>query len=119
CGGKLNLLGTLTMQLRYLLSAAMLGIWLVGCGNNASDAAISSVQANADALQAHLEFLASDDLEGRDTGSRGHEIASLYIAAEFKKLGLQPAGDNGTYFQRVKFRSSTLKENSATFSVQN
>lgn len=107
------------MQLRYLLSAAMLGIWLVGCGNNASDAANISMQADAGALQAHLEFLASDDLEGRDTGSRGHEIASLYIAAEFKKLGLQPAGDNGTYFQRVKFRSSTLKENSATFSVQN
>lgn len=106
------------MQLRYLVSAAVLGIWLVGCGNSESDAASLPVSANAGALQAHLEFLASDDLEGRDTGSRGHEIASLYIAAEFKKLGLQPAGDNGSYFQRVKFRSSTLKENSATFSVQ-
>ena len=107
------------MQLRYLLSAALFGLGLIGCGNGDSAANTPAITADAKALQAHLEFLASDDLEGRDTGSRGHEIAALYIAAEFKKLGLQPAGDNGSYFQRVKFRSSTLKENSATFSVKN
>ena len=44
------------MQLRFLVSAAVLGIWLVGCGNNQSDAATSAVSADADALQAHLEF---------------------------------------------------------------
>ncbi|PHR66455.1 MAG: peptidase M28 [Idiomarina sp.] len=76
-----------------------------------------AVSADALALQAHLEFLASDDLEGRDTGSRGHEIAAKYIAAKFKSLGLEPAGDDGTYFQRIKFRRSFLKENSASFTL--
>ncbi|WP_404408350.1 M28 family metallopeptidase [Pseudidiomarina marina] len=76
-----------------------------------------AVSADALALQAHLEFLASDDLEGRDTGSRGHEIAAKYIAAKFKSLGLEPAGDDGTYFQRIKFRRSFLEENSASFTL--
>lgn len=76
-----------------------------------------AVSADAAALQAHLEFLASDDLEGRDTGSRGHEIAAKYIATEFKSLGLEPAGDDGTYFQRIKFRRSFLEENSASFTL--
>jgi len=52
-------------------------------------------------LRAHLEFLADDALEGRAPGTRGGELAAKYIAAQFKRLGLEPAGDSGTYFQRV------------------
>jgi Zn-dependent M28 family amino/carboxypeptidase len=52
-------------------------------------------------LQAHLEFLASDALEGRAPGTRGGEAAARYIAAQFRRLGLEPAGDSGTYFQKV------------------
>ncbi len=54
-------------------------------------------------LQAHVKFLASDDLEGRLAGSTGAEKAAAYIAAEFKDYGLVPMGDNGTYFQRFEF----------------
>ena len=53
------------------------------------------------ALQAHLEFLSDDALEGRAPGTRGGEAAAKYIAAQFRRLGLEPAGDSGTYFQRV------------------
>lgn len=106
------------MKYRMLYALTAL-CWLSACGDPQSVSASAGASAQADNLQAHLEFLASDDLEGRDTGSRGHEIASLYIAAEFKKLGLQPAGDDGSYFQRVRFRSASLVENSATFSVRN
>src|SRR5437870_4888051 len=53
------------------------------------------------ALAAHDRFLASDPLEGRGPGTRGDQIAEQYIAAQFESYGLQPAGDNGTYFQRV------------------
>ena len=60
-------------------------------------------------IKAHLEFLADDYLEGRDTGSRGYEIAAKYVASEFKKLGLQPAGEEG-YFQRVPFRRGYLNQ---------
>jgi len=52
-------------------------------------------------LRAHLDFLADDALEGRRPGTRGGELAAKYIAAQFQRLGLEPAGDSGTYFHRV------------------
>ncbi|MBA3343880.1 MAG: M20/M25/M40 family metallo-hydrolase [Gemmatimonadales bacterium] len=58
-------------------------------------------------LQAHLEFLADDALEGRAPGTRGGETAAKYIAAQFRRLGLEPAGDSGTYFHRVPIISLT------------
>ncbi len=53
------------------------------------------------ALAAHDKFLSSDLLEGRGPGTRGDDIAMQYIAAQFQAVGLEPAGDNGTFFQRV------------------
>ena len=64
----------------------------------------------ADRIRAHVEFLASDLLEGRDTGSRGHRIAANYVAAEFRKLGLKPGGTNGSWMVEVPFRRATLAE---------
>jgi Zn-dependent M28 family amino/carboxypeptidase len=58
-------------------------------------------------LRAHLEFLADDALEGRAPGTRGGDAAAQYIAAQFRRLGLEPAGDSGTYFQRVPIISLT------------
>lgn len=55
-------------------------------------------QVSADSLRGHVSFLASDLLEGRDTPSRGLDIAAEYIAAQFRGAGLTPAGDDG-YFQ--------------------
>src|SRR5215208_5496805 len=52
-------------------------------------------------LRAHLEFLADDALEGRKPGTRGGELAAKYIAAQFQRLGLEPAGDSGTYYHQV------------------
>ena len=63
----------------------------------------------AERIRAHVEFLASDLLEGRDTGSRGHEIAANYVASEFRQLGLVPGGTNGGWFVRVPFRKATLQ----------
>src|SRR5436309_7329080 len=56
---------------------------------------------NKAAMAAHDKFLASDLLEGRGPGTRGDELARQYIASEFESYGLEPAGDNGTYIQRV------------------
>jgi Zn-dependent M28 family amino/carboxypeptidase len=52
-------------------------------------------------FRAHLEFLADDALEGRAPGTRGGATAAKYIATQFERLGLEPAGDSGSYFQRV------------------
>src|SRR4051812_46728311 len=51
-----------------------------------------------DSLRGHLSFLASDLLEGRATPSRGQDLAAEYIAAQFRRAGLEPAGGDG-YFQ--------------------
>jgi Zn-dependent M28 family amino/carboxypeptidase len=56
---------------------------------------------DAKAIAAHDKFLSSDLLEGRGPGTRGDELAMQYLAAQFEAAGLQPAGDNGTYFQKV------------------
>jgi Zn-dependent M28 family amino/carboxypeptidase len=62
---------------------------------------------DAKAYQAHLQFLADDALEGRAPGTRGGNLAAKYIAAQFQRLGLEPAGDSGTYFHRVPIISLT------------
>jgi len=57
----------------------------------------------------HLQILASDDLQGRLTGSPGHRKAAEYAAAELKKMGLKPAGSQG-YFQPIDFVSRQIDE---------
>jgi hypothetical protein len=58
-------------------------------------------------VRADVEFLASDHLDGRDTGSKGYVIAADYVAAQFRAIGLEPAGDNGGWFQQVPFRRAS------------
>ena len=48
-----------------------------------------------------VKYLASDELQGRGVGSRGEELAVDFIARQFEKAGLKPAGDRGTFFQAV------------------
>ena len=55
-----------------------------------------------DPLRGDLSFLSSDLLEGRDTPSRGLEIAAEYIASQFRSAGLEPGGDEGSYFQKAR-----------------
>jgi Zn-dependent M28 family amino/carboxypeptidase len=55
----------------------------------------------ADAIWAPLRFLTDDLLEGRATGTRGAEITAQYLVAQFMAVGLEPAGDDGTYLHSV------------------
>jgi len=59
------------------------------------------IPVNTAAMEAHLRFLSNDLLEGRAPATRGGRLAAEYIAAQFVALGLEPAGENGTYFQPV------------------
>src|SRR4030095_10975229 len=52
-------------------------------------------------LQTHVVFLADDKLEGRRAGTNGEKLAGEYISEQFKKAGLQPKGDGGTWFQSL------------------
>jgi Zn-dependent M28 family amino/carboxypeptidase len=60
--------------------------------------------ASGQRIHAYVAYLASDALNGRDTGSAGHAAAAAYVAEQFKALGLKPAGDGGSWFQQVPFR---------------
>jgi Zn-dependent M28 family amino/carboxypeptidase len=68
-------------------------------GSNAAGRVSRSVDPSV--IRAHLELLADDALEGRRPGTRGGEVAAKYIASQFRRLGLEPAGDSGTYYHRV------------------
>ncbi len=62
--------------------------------------ALDAISANS--LRGHLSFIASDLLEGRDSPSRGLDIAAEYIAAQFRRAGLEPVGGDG-YFQTANW----------------
>ncbi len=69
-------------------------------------------------MHARIGYLASDALKGRDTPSQGLEAAAAYIASEFERMGLEPGGDAGTFFQRYPFPVLQLDTMTAAFSVQ-
>lgn len=64
-------------------------------------------------LKSNLEFLASDELEGREATSRGEKLASLFISEELEKYEVLPFGDNGTYFQNFNMILTGFNENSS------
>lgn len=61
-----------------------------------------------EAVRAHVTFLADDLLEGRDTGTRGYDIAANYVASQFIAMGLKPAAPDGTFFQKLTVREARL-----------
>jgi hypothetical protein len=67
-------------------------------------------------LQSHVDFLASDLLEGRGTGTRGYDLAALYVASQFELLGLKPANQN-SYYQMIPFRKADLVPEKCSFTV--
>jgi hypothetical protein len=69
----------------------------------------------SDLLYQHLSILASDDMEGRNTGSVGIDKAAEYLAAQYAKLGLTAPGENGSYFQTVPFKGTRV--NNLTFAL--
>lgn len=69
-----------------------------------------------DTMRAHVEFLASDVLEGRETGTRGYDIAAEYVATRFRAIGLQPPSADG-WFQQVPFGSALVDDAKSTFTI--
>ena len=59
-----------------------------------------------EAIRAHLEFLASDALNGRGSGTRDEWLAAMYVASQFRLWGLEPMGDAGGYVQTIELGSA-------------
>src|SRR5712691_13224783 len=92
------------------LSFMIYGVWAqssrramsVAASVHFPPAAIAAFQKiDAERIRAQVRFLSHDLLEGRGTGQRGGDLAAEYIATQFALYGLKPAGDNGSYLQKV------------------
>jgi hypothetical protein len=96
------------MILPGLLLAASACLPSMGTGPGVTTAAI-----NANELRTRLSIYADDSMMGRRVGTEGNRKATQYIANEFRRLGLEPAGDSGTYFQSI-FPPATTRFDPAT-----
>ncbi|WP_193163591.1 M28 family metallopeptidase [Microbulbifer hainanensis] len=101
------------MKIKTLLGALMAGA-LVACATT-SFAPIPS--ANSENMRATVEYLAADELAGRETGSETYRQAAEYVAQQFQALGLQPVGDGG-YLQEVPFRRASWNGREPTLVLQ-
>lgn len=84
------------MRLKLLFAAALCCI----------SQTIFSQEISDKNLRKHVTYLASDKLKGRGTGTPEELKAAAYIAKQFKKIGLTPKGDNGTYFHKFGFKKT-------------
>src|SRR5580692_8490264 len=96
------------------LKLAMKSRWLI------SVAIPAALFAADDAARwwSYIEYLASDALEGRNTGSEGHRKAAEYVAAQFQQAGLKPAGENGSFIQLVSFLTKQLDESQSSLALR-
>ncbi len=82
----------------WILVGTML---IVSCVAEPNGEQVGASSIILDGIRAHLKFLADDLFEGRGTGFPGLQLAENYVAIQFESHGIQPGGDNGTYFQKV------------------
>ena len=76
-----------------------------------------SIDTQIKAWWATTGALSGDDMEGRDTGSPGYDRAAAYVADRFERAGLRPAGDDGSWFQRINFDEVEVTSAGTTFAV--
>jgi len=83
---------------------------LLACAQKSlnSDVRAAIDQIDTNRIKAHVVYLADDKLKGRQPGKEGYMMAVEYIEKQYKAIGLQPAGENGTYRQKVTLRKSKL-----------
>jgi len=89
------------MSPRTLLIAPLALALLVACGATPEPAAPVASADGARHIEADVRFLADDLLEGRAAGTRGYDLAALYVANRYRAIGLEPAGDDGSFLQAV------------------
>jgi hypothetical protein len=68
-------------------------------------------------LSDYLHFVASDEMEGRDTPSRGLDLTAKFLATNLSRWGFKPAGDNGTFFQTMAMSTSKIDTASTSASI--
>ena len=98
------------LQYRFAVLPGLVAAFIAGTPARAQLARSASASAVATSpaitradLRARLFRIADDSMMGREPGGMGDFRTADYVAAEFRRLGLEPAGDHGTFFQTVPF----------------
>ena len=76
---------------------------------------IAAREIRADRIRAHMAFLADDLLEGRETGTRGFDLAARYVATQFQESGLRPIA--GSYRQEMNIRRARVDETRSSLTL--
>lgn len=98
------------MKKILILSAAFL---LLILNSNQAQNKLPEMQLTKADIEAHMRFLASDELQGRRTGEMGNNIAARYIAAHFEAFGLKKAGGLDSYYQPFFLEKSSPPQNAS------
>ncbi|AZU03543.1 peptidase M28 [Glycocaulis alkaliphilus] len=106
----------------YLAAAASAALLLSACATTGAAPASQREAAAGDiitpaAIEAHIRFLADDLLEGRDTGTRGYDIAARYVESHFRLLGLEPGASDGSYHEPVPLQNMVADASAARLTI--
>jgi hypothetical protein len=97
-----------SVALPVALAICAIAFALTGCADRSTTTGCADSDAtqviSAEAIRAHMAFLADDALEGRGSGSRGHALAAKYARSQFQVFGLRGGADGGGYLQPVPLR---------------
>ncbi|MCE9559041.1 MAG: M28 family peptidase [Armatimonadetes bacterium] len=103
--------------MRRTLTLSILSLAILASAQTSGPKISNSEAITSTRLRAHLEFVAHDLLEGRDTPSRGLDIACEYVATQLKLWGVKPGGDAGTYFQKIAMYGGAVNAAGTKLSV--
>lgn len=110
---KKNLLGFFLLLTFVFQSSA----WAQTATKSNSPARKAADTITADLLKDYLYYVASDEMEGRDTPSRGLDLTAKFIALNLKRWGFKPAGDEGTFFQKIALRRDVIDAEKASVEI--
>ena len=103
---------------RYLVLTILI-IVLFGCTAHLRESSVMNDELiDINSLKADIEFLSSDELEGREAGTQSEKLASLFITSELKKYGIEPFMNATEYFQNINLRVIRFSDKS-TFALTN
>jgi len=97
--------------------AVLVGLAAPAVVATASPPDAAELEPSAARIEADVRFLADDLLEGREAGTRGYDLAALYVATRYRLLGLEPAGEDGSYFQSVTMLRGVRAQEGSRFAI--
>ena len=106
---------TKTKSLTVALLTATLALTMSAAQQVPATVSVAVREITRDRIRAHMAFLADDLLEGRETGTRGFNLAARYVASQFQELGLRSIG--GSHLQQVAIRRARVDESRSSLAL--